>query len=415
MRNRHVAVLALIGCLASASPASAGGYDTPILYTARHIGMGGAAIGYVSDPSALFHNPAGMSHTESISLMANFSPLLGKIKASPHVDAKSVESELTFAPFFLVGATFRVTDWLTLGLAAYPVASAGATFEYDNTIGTKIVDKTKLVFIEISPGLSFDIPGNLRFGIGYRLSIISLDRIQEPADGTGKSMFNMSLKGINALGFRAGLQWQPMKNLQLGLTYRHKTSTEISAESSELVFQKWGKTTMDVTLPSKLGFGVRYDAGPMGFALDTEWSFNSQNASANIKAVNPDASGDPLDLQNEFQWSDALTVRVGTEYRFLDRFSARLGYIFDDITANKNYPTAFGTPAAATHSITAGMGYDAGPWQVNLAYAHRMGSVTITAEDLDFEGRKSCLPCGKEGSYDLKLHGVYVDFSYNFK
>ena len=29
---------------ASASPALAAGYDTPILYTARHMGMGGTAI-----------------------------------------------------------------------------------------------------------------------------------------------------------------------------------------------------------------------------------------------------------------------------------------------------------------------------------------------------------------------------------
>ena len=44
--------------------AQAGGYDTPMLYSARHMGVGGAAAGYVNDPSALYHNPAGLAHTE---------------------------------------------------------------------------------------------------------------------------------------------------------------------------------------------------------------------------------------------------------------------------------------------------------------------------------------------------------------
>src|SRR3954464_6852627 len=94
--------------LALPAPALAGGYDTPMLYRARRMGMGGAGIGYAKDPSALFHNPAGLGHVANGELLGDFSLLLGKIRASPSELGKDVTSDLTVAPFFLLGAAYRV-------------------------------------------------------------------------------------------------------------------------------------------------------------------------------------------------------------------------------------------------------------------------------------------------------------------
>ena len=421
-----ILLAALMGLTASA-PVQAGGYDTPILYSARHMGMGGTAISFVDDPSALFHNPAGLSHTKFISLTANVSPLMGTIQSSPDSMDQNLESELTFAPFFLVGSSFRVTDWMTLGLGAYPVASAGATYKYTKNPGTKfstdLEDRTKLVFIEVSPGVSFDLPYNIRIGAGYRVSIVTFERYKGPPSGAGGTpTFDMELKGVNFAGFRAGLQWQPLPELQLGMTYRHKTTTTTEGDSSILIAPlKRGKTTMDVVLPSKLGAGIRYDVGPVGIATDFEWTFNSQNNKVQIKTKANDVFPDDA-LPNTFKWSDAMTVRVGTEYRFLDNYRVRLGYIFDDKTGNENYPTAFGTPPTPTHSFTTGLGYKAKNWEVNLAYAYRMGSTSVaepfqdnpnTSADESLEAGE-CRACSKGGDYNIKLHGMYADFSWYF-
>jgi hypothetical protein len=43
-----------LAVIMSAPLARAAGYDTPILYSARHQAMGGTAIAYVDDPSATF-------------------------------------------------------------------------------------------------------------------------------------------------------------------------------------------------------------------------------------------------------------------------------------------------------------------------------------------------------------------------
>ena len=116
-----------VAALCAATEARAGGYDTPMLYSARHMGMGGTAAGHVRDPSALFHNPAGLAHVPRVAGLVDFSLLLGKLHASPGATSRNTDSDTTVAPFFLIGGAFRLTSWLSAGLGLYPVASSGAT------------------------------------------------------------------------------------------------------------------------------------------------------------------------------------------------------------------------------------------------------------------------------------------------
>src|SRR5687768_6979944 len=145
--------------------AHAGGYDTPILYSARHMGMGGTAIGYVNDPSALFHNPAGLGGVRGLEALANISPLTGSITSSPGSPDivgpgepyPSRTTEPAVSPLFLVGAAYRLAEPVTFGLGVYPVAAAAGEYRTPNINGTPYIDKTRLVFLEISPGISVEL------------------------------------------------------------------------------------------------------------------------------------------------------------------------------------------------------------------------------------------------------------------
>src|SRR5688572_7503134 len=112
LRAACVALLLSSGFVAAARVARAAGYDTPILYTARHQGMGGTAIGYVDDPSATFHNPAGLSGVNGLALLGDLSLLIGQVQGSPEVGIESIESNTVIAPFFLVSAAYRAHQWL---------------------------------------------------------------------------------------------------------------------------------------------------------------------------------------------------------------------------------------------------------------------------------------------------------------
>jgi hypothetical protein len=89
----------------------------------------------------------------------------------------------------------------------------------------------------------------------------------------------------------------------------------------------------------------------------------------------------------------------------------RLGYAFDSAVASKKYPSAFGTPPAPTHIVSAGVGFDAGTWQVNAAATRRFGSTTVDEDDLG----TGCSFCSYAGDYALSMTGFYLDASVDFE
>ena len=417
MRYGLNTVVVGLAALIFSQSAFAGGYDTPILYSARHMGMGGAAVAYVDDASAIFHNPAGLARTTRWSVLGDFSPLIGSIQGSPATNPVSgpinTESETSFAPFFMLGVSFQPLPWLAIGLAAYPVASAGATYVYENTGGTTITDYTKLFFLEIAPGIAFSLPGRVTLGATYRITLVSLDRTQTPEGGD--PTLDLDMSGWNFAGFRVGAQWEAIRNhLSIGLMYRHLTRTEIEADEITAFGLPAYDATSEFSLPSQLVFGARGDYAGFGLAVDVAIGFNSQNDSTTIEANTTDNDFDTrAAFYNVFEWTTAVTVRAGLEYDIRlggDQYilTPRLGYIFDGKTSNEGYPTAFGTPPSPTNTITFGLGFDGGPWEINLAYAYRFGGTTVESDDI---GDRTCNFCSFPGEYDIALHGLYIDLS----
>jgi len=403
------AALGILGLGALSTEARAAGFDTPILYTARHQAMGGTAIGYVNDPSAGFHNPAGLQGVQRFDVIGDFSLILGKVRGSPE-EGRNVSSKTTVvAPFFLLGGAFRVSEYLTLGLAGFPVASGGAEYKY-RLSGKDIVDKTEIVFFEATPMLSLNVPkdrllpGELAFGAGYRVSYVTFDR--EKGDARDPRVLNLKLSGVNATGFRLGAQYRPIDALKLGVVFRNKVTVTTKTDSSTVFRQDATDGELDFTLPAKLGFGTRVDLGRFGFGHDVEWAFQSQNRRPALKGR---LSGTPVEVPNVFDWQNGVTFRTGLEYRLGNgpTVPLRIGYIYDATVTNQSYPSAFGTPPAPTRTVTAGAGFVAAHWQVNVAVSRRFGEAYIA----DAELGKGCNFCSFGGQYAITMTGLYIDAS----
>lgn len=418
MLRSFVRVGSLAAAMALPALAHAGGYDTPMLYTARHMGMGGTAIGYVKDPSAMFHNPAGLGNIERGEVIGDFSLLLGGIHSSPSNLAvgRDIDSELTVAPFFLLGAAYRVQRMITLGVGVYPIASAGATYKY----GTGSYENhTSLLFMEASPGIAINPLPNLRFGLGYRVTYVHLNRYQGDR-ASNMPVLDFTMAGQNFAGFRVGAQYDILPWLSVGAVYRNKVRTKLEADSG-VAFLTYTDISTHFVLPAKLGFGTRADFDELGVpasaAVDFEYGFNSQNTGEPLSGT-PQNPNDPTSVANLFNWSNSQTLKVGGEYRVLhdnatdiDRVPLRVGWVYDTKTANATYPTPFGTPPGPTQVFTAGTGYNGGKWQANVAYAYRFGKGAVT--DPDTTNCKFCSYAGKD-DYKIHLHGIYLDASLKF-
>jgi hypothetical protein len=394
------------------------------------MGMGGTAIGYVNDPSALFHNPAGLGQIERGEVLGDFSLLLGGIHASPggFNSGKNIDSDLTVAPFFLVGGAYRLHKYITIGAGVYPVASAGGTFHYPSTAASganDFEDRTDLFFLEASPAIAVNPLPNLRFGLGYRITYVHLTRFAG-AEGAPPTI-DFTVQGQNFTGFRAGIQWDALPWLHFGGVFRNTTNTKVTNGHGVALRTSYTDISTKFKLPAKLGFGSRADFDPWrvpaSFAVDFEYTFNSENEGDPLRGTPDPAAVNPLrEVPNIFEWKNSATLRLGAEYRVwhddyqhLDRVPLRVGYVLDGQSANPEYPTAFGTPPGATQVFTLGTGYNGGTWQANVAYAYRVGTGKVSAADVAPGGdHKDCAFCSYDGNYKIHLSGIYVDASYKF-
>jgi long-subunit fatty acid transport protein len=385
------------------------------------MGMGGTAIGYVNDPSSMFHNPAGLGGIRGLELMANISPLTGSITSSPGSGPDATPNpdgmyptrttEPAISPLFLVGAGYRLAEPVTFGVAVFPVAAAAGEYRMTDVRGNDYIDKTRLVFLEISPGVSVELVKGLYLGAGYRATIVTLERVKGVASNPLE--FNFEVKGVDATGVRVGLQYKPNDDFSVGLVYRHRIEPELKADKVQAgnAFVD-GRTTL--VLPSKLGIGASGKLDRLRGALDLEYGFYSQSSQTLLQGYNPVLMRTEQ-VTNYFEWQNAITTRVGLEYLLgaESQFATRVGYIYDGKVGNKAYPTAFGTPPAASHSLTAGAGYRGEKWQTNVAFAYRFASTDVTPADV--AGATACASCSKPGpDYSLKIMGFYLDFSYRF-
>ncbi len=413
---RRVAALAFTCSIMSASTAMAGGYDIPILYTAKNLGMGGTGVAYVDNGASLFINPAGLGFVGQGNIIVNASLLVGDLKATPYqlnpAPAGNIRSEQTIAPFGLLGGAYRVHDYVVLGLAAYPVAAASGEYKY--TVGTTdVVDETTLLFIEVSPGIAVNIDQiGLSIGIGYRITYVSLDRKRN----TPGTEIDLDLTGVDFASFRVGAQYKPTDWISFGVNYRHKSTTDVDGPGSGLG-STFDNAKSSFILPARISGGVRFDWAAFSTATDFEWGFNSQNTSVVIDAGDDNPVGFEEGVPNVFNWSDQWTLRWGMEYRFSQeqQWPVRVGFIYDSKTANEAYPTAFGTPPTSTYAATIGFGYDHGPWEINAAYARRYGRTAVLPSDLPPDLITECPACGGAGDYEFRLNGFFLDFSYDWE
>lgn len=397
--------------------ADAGGGDAYLWYSARHLGVGGAAVGYVSDPSAVFHNPAGLGHLQNTELLVAAGLLVPQLRASPAEDVNRYAEPLT-APFGLVGVGTRLTDWAAVGFAVYPIAAAGASYRYEGVVGDTR-DETRAVLVEASPALAFSLPYGVRLGAGLRATWMSLERYSRGTDAEQPGI-DMALSGVDWGGLRLGAQWGHVwrdsrterESIEFGASYRHTVEVALVGSGGYALATRLRGVETTFVLPARAAFGFRGDWHRVGVTADFEYGFNSQNSRTDVHVELED--GREARLPNIFEWQDTVGIRGGLEYRAGEdgRVPIRVGYAFDGATVTARYPTAFGPPPASTQMLTAGVGFVSGPWEFSAAYSYRFGAEIVT--EADVEDSDLCAFCGFPGEYAMRIQGIYLDVSYQF-
>lgn len=396
-------------------PAWAAGSEPPSLHAARQQGKGGTGIASAQDPSALFHNPAGLRGVGGVELLASGGLAFPDLRVAPR-GTNGAKSSSAVVPFGMLAVAWRAHDWLSLGASWQPIAGGRPEFEYELPSEVRMVQKLDLAVIEFSPGASLNVPagrwlpGELSFGVGYRLTSYALEQSASPAGG--ESLLRLDVGQWHARGFRAGIQYSPVPAVGLGLVYRSRLRLRAVQDAGLIGGQPVRDLVVRTVLPAKLGAGLRLGNESVSGAFDWEYSFGSQNRSFEIDAL---AGGQPLALLTPQQWTNTATLRLGVEFGLgpLHEWRLRLGYIRDGAMTSQRFPSLFSSPPTETHSLTFGVGYGGPRWSLNAAVTDRFGSVQIPVEAVAPD--TECASCGGPGFFGQHVATVLFDASLRFE
>ena len=383
MRSGRLLVATLVLLVTGKASAST---DINGLFDARSHAMGGTGAGYLDNPAAIPTNPSLLDQIGKLSISLNGF----YIRSSPeapymvvHPDGaggyyrnyESIRSEATDAVLPFIGAAYRLQERLVLGIALYPLVGQGTSAKYrpspEALPGLQISNEAYAALVETGTALSVKILDNLSVAAMWRVTYM-LQSVKTSVPGgppagvlrdtMGNPIYgDIDVSGFNFTGFQLGVFWKPIPALGLGLSFRNKIVVEgeghtvvngLVAGGPSMRFD----TIQEFANPHQIRAGVAWSPllDKLMFAADFKYNMYAEawKTTKNIMTMN----GTTMTRVVPTYWHDSISVHLGGEYKVLDSFAVRLGYILVTSATNETYAQAFMAPVGISHAFLGGVG-----------------------------------------------------------
>jgi len=379
--RRFNAPLALAALLVLPGVAHAAGYG---LYEmgARALGQAGAFTARADDPSSMFFNPAGLSRIDGQELLLSpnlivFKAEFAGVSPNPGYGVHEQTVDKVFPPLAVYYAR-GVGRKVAAGIGIYNPYGLEAQWANPNQYtGRYISTRSKITPFYFVPTAAVALNDRLRIGAGANIvwSNVRLERhiaAYDPFLDQTVDVGTVTLDSHDsfAVGFNAGLQWWPPGKLKFGGTYRSKVVVDYTGHADftqritgdaafdpivAATFPPDQAISTSIPFPAQGSFGIAYQSCPSwafegdlnytwwGVFDQLEVSF-AQTPSRNLVAIE--------------NWKNALSVRVGAEYRKggTAPWSYRAGYYYDE-TPQPASGVGPLLPDANRHGISLGIGH----------------------------------------------------------
>jgi long-chain fatty acid transport protein len=428
-RSRHLAFSAVFLLYAGLAPrpAHAAGFAL-FEQGAKGLGFAGAFTAQASDPSAIFHNAAGLAFLTGTqayaggTLVAPNSDFTGAAPfPGPGVTEES-NSGIAFPPALYV--SHALGGGLAVGLGInVPFGLTSAWSDPDRFTGRYISTNAELRGFSINPTVAYRV--NDRFAVGggldVRLSSVKLERrvpvvnpfTQQPFDAADVTLESDTATGV---GFDVGLLVKPTSGLSVGLSYRHKVAVDFTGDATfqllssgnaqldqrvaQLIPQGALPISTRIEFPALASLGVAQRWEKWTIEADVNWyGWSSFDRLPLTFDTEPDLSETIVE-----EYDDSFQFRVGVQRTLSDTFALRGGYFHDQSPA----PAASVSPLlpdADRNGFALGLGWDpAGPLHLDA------GTWIVLSPDRSTEGVNRD---GYDGTY--KSHAVTFGVSIGYQ
>jgi len=338
---------------------------------AAAMAMAGAFVSVANDPSAIFHNPAGIAFLKGTQVQVGTTLIMPSgsftLTKWPYPQDKKTwnqDSQVFYPSTFYI--TQSVGEKITLGFGFFSPYGLGSSWPKENQLrylGYK--DDMKTFFFNPTVGLKLTENLSLGVGVSYVYSTVNfwlvefvddfypytLSTYDVPAEmeGNGDSWcFNAGLL-YRAEKFSLGLNWRSSFNIKYEGDITLDTSSIPPPFSGTLPSKDSGETTFK--FPHILGFGASFTPlDPLLLSLDLHYIFWSRFDEYVVTFQKLP------ELVMEENWDDSFLIRLGGQYTFSPQFCLRAGFIYDHTPqpAESMDPLL---PDADRYALTAGFGW----------------------------------------------------------
>ncbi|WP_035562682.1 OmpP1/FadL family transporter [Hymenobacter sp. IS2118] len=355
--------------LVGASSANAGGFQV-YLPSQQSIGMGGVGVGLSMEQAAQFMNPGAMAMLRQNGVQVGVSATFARLAFRPIAGGEQRQLEnTTVTPFNLYASFGPKEGKFRAGISVY--TPYGSTLKYeDGWEGRFALSEITLRAIYVQPTVSYALTDQLSVGAGLMIlttGSVNLQRVVPLPSAEGK--IELDGKTKTGFGVNAGIFFKPSDKLSVGLSYRSKIDAKVRGGDvtvsgiTPALQGRFVGDKFDATLPLPATFNVGLGIMPtdkLTIGLDvnfTQWSEYRSLRFDFKKDGAPAQVGAGTFSESKRSYEDALTFRVGGQYKVNDKLALRLGGAYDMTPVKDGYVTPE-TPDNNRIIATAGVGYN---------------------------------------------------------
>ncbi|HHH36463.1 MAG TPA: hypothetical protein ENK48_06505 [Gammaproteobacteria bacterium] len=370
------AATVLSWCLATL-PAQAG---APV-HGARAAGMNTAFTAVANDPSAILHNPAGITQLAGTRFYGGATLVLPSSSyRDPDGKTTDTRSQAFFPPHLFISRRLP-SGYVSMGLGLYAPFGIGGRKWPDHGPTRYRSIESFIATVAINPTLAVKLASgwSLALGLDYMRALNQAENaVDQSALGAPDGRMEMEADG-GGWGYNLGLLYRPGGAFSFGIAYRSgiKVDQKGNLKLKDIAPPLQGlfggaryrtdvRTSVD--FPALVDIGIAWrPASRWIIDVDAEWGGWSSFRKATLDLKDEVPAAGLVDSTVRQDWRDAWAYKTGVDYQVNARLSLRAGYAF----LNTPVPEATLTPAnpdADQHNLSLGLGWRDGPWAVDGFY-----------------------------------------------
>jgi long-chain fatty acid transport protein len=412
------------------NPVIAGGYMIPH-QTARGLGLSNAMTAGVSDPSAVYYNPAALGEVDGNVVLVNGSYInaINSVENNGR-NANNKHDDNFLATLF---ANYHIpgTD-LTLGIGTY--TPFGLATSYESGFTRFAAERTELKTIYVTPAVSWHPSKYVSLGAGlsfvHASGLFSRGLCLDPVTGCTAPI---GLEGrlrltdtANAFAYNLGVLLKPTDKLKFGFSYRSRVDLRFDSADVKLGGAFSTSTTKadvrPLPLPPVINAGLFWQITP-SWGAEFVYEYTRWSEFKNFSAIFAPIPifvplGAPLPgFSLPEDWKNTSTLRFGSYYTLTKNWELRGGIAVEEgPIPNRTLNPAI--PGGDLLTLNGGIGYKWEKLSVDLGYM-AVFYKTRRVTNNELEGLPATAPlffAGAPGKdkYETFNNFVTVSLSYRF-